>query len=76
MRMEVDVLDYVTEGILLMECEDKKWWLVAFLSKISKWDWEKLQDSWQGDVGSNKRVGKLETFAERCKIQVQGLNRL
>ena len=33
MRMEVDALDYVIGGVLYMECEDGKWWLVAFLSK-------------------------------------------
>ena len=33
MRMEVDVLDYATGGMLSMECEDKLWRLVAFLSK-------------------------------------------
>ena len=31
--MEVDVSDYVTGGVLLMECEDRLWRLVAFLSK-------------------------------------------
>jgi len=33
MRMEVDVLDYATGGMLSMECEDKLWRPVAFLSK-------------------------------------------
>ena len=33
MRMEVDTLDYVTGGILLMEEEDGKWKPVAFLFK-------------------------------------------
>jgi len=33
MRMEVDMLDYATGGVLSMECEDKLWRLVAFLSK-------------------------------------------
>ena len=33
MRMEVDVLDYATRGVLLMEEEDRKWRPVAFLSK-------------------------------------------
>ena len=33
MRMEVDTLDYATGGVLLMECEDKLWRPVAFLSK-------------------------------------------
>jgi len=33
MRMEVDILDYVTEGVLSMECEDGLWRPVAFLSK-------------------------------------------
>ena len=34
MRMEVDVLDYAMGGVLSMECEDKLWRLVAFLSKL------------------------------------------
>jgi len=33
MRMEVDVSDYVTGGMLSIECEDRKWRPVAFLSK-------------------------------------------
>ena len=33
MRMEVDALDYATEGVLSMECKDGLWRLVAFLSK-------------------------------------------
>jgi len=33
MRMEVDALDYTTGGVLSVECEDKLWRLVAFLSK-------------------------------------------
>ena len=32
-RMEVDVLDYVTGRVLLMECEDRLWRPVVFLSK-------------------------------------------
>ena len=32
-RVEVDVLDYTMGGVLLMECEDSRWRLVAFLSK-------------------------------------------
>ena len=31
--MEVDVLDYVMEGVLFMKCEDGRQRLVAFLSK-------------------------------------------
>ena len=30
MRIEVD---YVTKGVLFMKCEDRRWRLVAFLSK-------------------------------------------
>jgi len=33
MRMEVDVSDYATGRVLLMECENKLWRLVAFPSK-------------------------------------------
>ena len=33
MRIEVNALDYATRGILSMECEDRKWQSVAFLSK-------------------------------------------
>jgi len=32
-RMEVDALDYATEGVLSIECKDVLWKLVAFLSK-------------------------------------------
>jgi len=31
--MEVDASDYMTGGVLSMECEDNLWRLVAFLSK-------------------------------------------
>ena len=34
MRMEVNASDYVTGGILSMECEDGRWRLVVFLSKL------------------------------------------
>jgi len=33
MQMEVDASNYATSGVLSMECEDKLWRLVAFLSK-------------------------------------------
>jgi len=33
MRIEVDVSDYVTGGILFMEYSDRKWRLVAYLLK-------------------------------------------
>ena len=32
-RIEVDTLDYVIRGILSMECEDRKWRPVIYLSK-------------------------------------------
>jgi len=32
-RVEVDALDYTTEGVLLTKCEDGKWRPVAFISK-------------------------------------------
>jgi len=34
MRMEVDALDYATGGVLSIECEDRLWRPVAFLSKL------------------------------------------
>ncbi len=34
MRMEVDALDYATGGVLSMECEDRLWRPVVFLSKL------------------------------------------
>jgi len=33
MRMEVDALDYAMRDVLSMECEDRLWRPVAFLSK-------------------------------------------
>ena len=32
--MEVDASDYATGGVLSMECENRLWRLVAFLSKL------------------------------------------
>ena len=34
MRMEADALDFATEGILSMKCEDEKWRPVAYISKL------------------------------------------
>ena len=31
--MEVDILDYIMEEVLLMECKDRQWRLVAYLLK-------------------------------------------
>ena len=33
MRIKVNVSDYVTRGVLSMKCENKRWQLIAFLSK-------------------------------------------
>ena len=33
MRMEVNVLDYMMDGVLSMECENRRWRPVAYLSK-------------------------------------------
>jgi len=33
MRMEVNTLDYTTEGVLSMECRDRRWRPVVYLSK-------------------------------------------
>jgi len=32
-RMEVDMSDFATEGVLSMECADRRWKPVAYLSK-------------------------------------------
>jgi len=34
MRVEVDTLDYATGGVLSMKCEDERWRLVAYISKL------------------------------------------
>jgi len=34
MRMEVDASDYTMGGVLYIECEDGRWRLVAYLSKL------------------------------------------
>ena len=33
MRVEVDVLDFVTGGVLSIKCEDEKWRPVTYISK-------------------------------------------
>ena len=32
-RVEIDMLDFAMEGVLLMKCEDKRWRSVAYISK-------------------------------------------
>ena len=34
MRVETDISDFVTRKILSMKCEDEKWKLVAYISKL------------------------------------------
>jgi len=34
MRMEIDILDYATEGVLSIECKDRRWRPVTYLSKL------------------------------------------
>ena len=34
MRVETDISDFVLRKILSMKCEDKKWKLVAYISKL------------------------------------------
>ena len=34
MRVEADALDFATEGVLSMKCEDERWRLVAYISKL------------------------------------------
>ena len=34
MRIKVDALDYMTGGVLSMDCKDGKWRPVAYLSKL------------------------------------------
>ena len=34
MRVETDALDFAIERVLSMKCEDKKWRLVAYISKL------------------------------------------
>jgi len=33
-RVEADTLEYTTEKVLSIKCEDEKWRLVAFISKL------------------------------------------
>jgi len=34
MRVEVDASDFVMGGVLSIKCEDKRWRLVAYISKL------------------------------------------
>ena len=43
MRVEADALDYATGGMLSLKCEDGKWRLVAFISKLlnaTEWNYK------------------------------------
>ena len=42
-RVEADASDYMTGGVLSMKCNDGKWRLVAFISKLlnaTEWNYE------------------------------------
>ena len=34
MRVEMDISDFAMGGVLLMKCENEKWRLVAYISKL------------------------------------------
>ena len=34
MRVEIDILNFVMERVLSMKCENEKWRLVAYISKL------------------------------------------
>jgi len=66
--MEIDMSDYVTEGILSMEYKDEKWRLVAFLSKsLNKT--ERNYEIYDKKILAVK-VGKLEVFIREYQVQV------
>jgi len=69
MRMEVDVSDYAMGGVLSMECEDRRWRLVVFLSKL-------LNEIERNYEIYDKEIGKLEASVRGHKVQIQSLDRL
>ena len=67
MRMEVDALDYVTEDVLSIECKDRRWRLMTFLSKsLSKI--ERNYEIHDKNMLAVIRVLEIETFFKGCKI--------
>jgi len=70
-RIKVNVLDYITEGVLFMECNDRKWRPVMFFSKS-------LNEIEKNYKIHNKKMlvvirglfRKLEIFIREHKIQV------
>ena len=74
MRIEIDILDYMTGGVLSMKCENKWWRPVVFLSKsLNKT--ERNYEIHDKEILTIIRVGKLEVFIGRCQAQVWGLDR-
>ena len=68
----MDTSDYVTERVLFMECEDRWWKPVVFLSKSLN---ETERNYEIHNISSNKGAGKLKISFGKHKIQVQGLDR-
>ena len=71
MRVETDALDFAIEGVLSMKCEDKKWRLVAYISKSlnkAKRNYEihnkemlaiiRCLEAWSGQLGGRKKYFK------------------
>ena len=68
----MDTSDYVMGGVLSMECEDRLWRPVAFLSKSLN---ETKRNYEIHDKEMLAIIRELETFAGRSAIQIRDLDR-
>ena len=73
MRMEINALEFATEGVLSTEYKDKRWRLVAYFSKLLN-ETERNYKIYNKDVSSDQRVGGVEASVRRRQIQVQSLD--
>ena len=67
--------DYATEEVLSIECKDRKWQPVAFLSKSLNETKRNYEIHDKKMLAVIKKIGKLETFIRRYQVQVQDLDR-
>jgi len=61
--MEVNVLDYAMEGVLSMDCKDRRWRPIALLSKS-------LNEIEKNYKIHDERVGKLKISIRGHQVQV------
>ena len=75
-RVEVNILEYTTEGVLLIKCENKKWRPVAFISKLLNKTERNYEIHHREILTIIRCFKKVEIFTKRYTRQIWDLEQL